>query len=853
MNVLRKLTAQSVLKNKKRSIATVVAVILSTALIVGTAGLCTSALFSFAESARYQVGDFHVTVTDVPKAEASLVTRNANVARSFYTRALGYAVLPGGLNEDKPYVYVVAGGKEAFDGSFGIHLLSGRLPENENELLVSDHVIYNGGVKLKPGDTLTLELGARVTAEGKALPQSRGYGYDGPESIENTQTRTYTVTGVCQRPDWQVEHYSAPGYTCYTYTEDPLAGDTVNVSFTLASARKYDTARAQILGALSSYGDVIVNQDLLKVQGALGADMLHMILAVGAMITLIIMVTSVFVIRNSFAISVAEKTKQYGVLASVGATSKQIEKTVLLEGLYYGAVGVPLGVLSGVGAIALLLKIVSGILGNMIEGFRFTYRMPWYIAVGAAALAAVTIFFSALLPAKRAGKLPPVEAVRQTDQVRVRPRELRVSRLTEKLFGVGGVIAAKNLKRSRKKYRTTVVSLVLSVTMFVSLASFIGYAKKSLHSKFHNTAYELSLYSSEEENSVTVYNAVVSEFGLTDWAYSYRASGYYSVDTYGAANLRRYVEDTIRQQLKESAEMTEAQLRQAYETMPLEVFAVSEPYFTRWLASMGVNAPAKDAAVLCDFSQYMDLSAGDALSFTAFNQFTGEETAYSFPIAAVTRENYPMGGESYTGAWPVLAVSENYFGREAAADSMYLSPLCIHTEDADALEKTITESMFSDARFAGLAIVNSSKNDDETRRILLIAEIFLYGFLTVITLIGVTNIFNTVTTNMNLRRREFAMLKSVGMTSREFSRMIRLESLMYGLKSLFIGLPLGLVGSVAFYLAFREQFLLPWAFPWPAMLASAVFVFAVVGLTMRYAMGKIKKDDIIETIRNENV
>lgn len=851
MNVIRKLTLSSVKKNKKRSIATVIAIILSTALIVGTAGLCVSTLHSVAQSARYQMGDFHVTVNDVPREETFKITQNANVKSSFITYSLGYALLPGGRNEEKPYVFIYAVGDEALSGGFGIHLKEGRLPENDSELLVSAHVVTNGGVKLVPGDTVTLAVGSRVSGDGETLTQITPF--TGDETIENAIARTFTVVGVCERPDWEFEEYAAPGYTCYTYVKDPAAADTVNVSFTLKDARRYDTTREQILNALSSYGSVIINRDLLECQGALSRAYLRLIYTVGGIVTAIIMATSVFVIRNSFAISVSEKTKQYGILASVGATSTQIEKSVLLEGLYFGALGIPLGVLSGMGAVAVLLRVVTAILGDMIKGFRFYYRLPWYLALGAAVLAAVTIFFSAWLPARRAGKIPPVEAVRQTGEIRIRPKEVRVSGLTRKLFGMGGVIAAKNLKRSRKKYRTTVVSLVLSVSMFVSLASFIGYAKKSLHSKFHNTAYELYVYKSEGDDDVSVYDTVVSEFGLQDWACHYGTSGYYSLETYGTEYVRRYVEDTIRRQLKESDEMTEAQLRQAYETLPLEVMAVSEPYFSRWLAALGVEAPAENAAVLCDYSEYTDVSAGDTLSFTAFNQFTGEETDYAFPVAAVTRENYPMGLEDYIGQWPVVAVSIDYFGRKAAADSMFLTSLYIHTEDPDALEQTLTESMFSDVRFAGLAVVNGSTSAEETRRILLIAEIFLYGFLTVITLIGVTNIFNTVTTNMNLRRREFAMLKSVGMTKREFSRMIRLESLLYGMKSLCIGLPLGIVGSLAFYFSFRSQFMLPYVFPWVSMLISAAFVFAVVGLTMRYSMGKINKQNIIETIRNENV
>ena len=142
---------------------------------------------------------------------------------------------------------------------------------------------------------------------------------------------------------------------------------------------------------------------------------------------------------------------------------------------------------------------------------------------------------------------------------------------------------------------------------------------------------------------------------------------------------------------------------------------------------------------------------------------------------------------------------------------------------------------------------------DQQNRIILVISIFLYGFITVITLIGVTNIFNTITTNMILRSKEFAMLKSIGMTNKEFNRMIRLESIMYGTKSLMIGIPIGLALSYAIYksVAIKTNygFMIPW---WPIII-SIIFVFIIVRITMKYSLDKINKQNIVETIRNDNI
>ena len=137
--------------------------------------------------------------------------------------------------------------------------------------------------------------------------------------------------------------------------------------------------------------------------------------------------------------------------------------------------------------------------------------------------------------------------------------------------------------------------------------------------------------------------------------------------------------------------------------------------------------------------------------------------------------------------------------------------------------------------------------------IVLVVSIFLYGFIGVITLIGITNIFNTITTNMNLRKKEFAMLKSIGMTKKEFNRMIRLESIFYGVKSLIIGIPIGLVLSYGMYNMFKNSMEMEYVLPYKAIIVAIVFVAVVIGIIMRYSMSKINKQNIIETIRNDNI
>ena len=862
MDVIRKLTFASVKKNKKRSIATVIAVILSTALICGTAGLCTSALKSFQQSAVYQVGDFHMTVENVPRAETAQITENAQVNDFFYTQSLGYALLEGSKNEEKPYVYVTALSSRALSGGWGVHLLEGRLPENGNELLIGEHIRTNARVSIGVGDTITLTLGRRLGAGGEPLTQEVPFGMG--ETIAPAEERTFTVVGVVQRPDREIESFSAPGYSCFTYASDELlaAADPVNVSFTLKNARNYDSFSAALAQNLPEHGALLINKDLLEYSGALSEHTTQFILRVGAGITLIIMLTSIFVIRNSFAISVSEKTRQYGILASVGATAKQIRKSVLFEGLIFGLIGVPIGIGSGIFAIAVLLKIVNKLMGDLVNGLEFVYYLPAVFALASAVLAAVTIFFSAYIPARRAGKIPPIEAVRGSREVKISRREVRVSPLTQKLFGMGGVIAAKNLRRSRKKYRTTVVSLVLSVAVFISLSSFVGYLKKSVQNQFEDLSYNLAVQLPDHtEDAEALYEELAEAAGTQDYAYYYYVGAYCDLAACAAPATRAEYDAMMKETLEtvdfsNPETLPESYYRDYYSKMFITAVTYNDAYFSRYLTETGAAPTDETVAVLCDLNGHTSIKSGDEVPFFfALGEADSADTPYAeipVKIAKVVSEGHPKGLEGYNANEVCLILPESFLDAESLA-FREPSSLFINAEDLNAAESRLTERISSDPRLTGAAVYNQQTDADEQNRVILIAEIFLYGFITVITLIGVTNIFNTVTTNMNLRQKEFAMLKSVGMTKREFNRMIRLESLLYGLKSLCFGIPLGILGGAAFYVLFRDEFRLAYVFPAASVLLSAVFVFAIVGLTMYYSLSKINKQNIIETIRNENI
>ena len=474
MNVLNKLTKKNLLLNKKRTVVTIIGIMLSTALVCAVAGLVTSAQQTFVNLIKNSDGDYHISFSNVPQEQQKYIIQNNAVDSYYVTKELGYSKLESIQNEDKPYIYVVAMNENAFEkGAY--KLIEGRMAQNENEIVIPQHLIDNGRVKINVGDKIALNVGTRELMDGSKLNQknpylassSKEYIYqetgkagdskDYEEQIVDGQKKEYTVVGIMKRPG--VEPYSAPGYTAVTYSNDgknvgnaektvlantKSATTIANFYVTLKNPKEYENVMNQIKNTIETENEseieVEANVDLLRFEGVLSESTLGVLYRIAGVIIVIIVVSSVFVIRNSFSISVSEKTKQYGMLASVGATKKQIKRSVLLEGLYIGIIAIPLGILLGIVAIIILLWIVNLLMGDMMEGTEFVYNVPGMAILISVVISGITIFLSCLIPAIKASRIPPIEAIRGTDDIKIKTRKIKTSKLTKKLFGIGGVI-----------------------------------------------------------------------------------------------------------------------------------------------------------------------------------------------------------------------------------------------------------------------------------------------------------------------------------------------------------------------------------------------------------------------------
>ena len=610
---------------------------------------------------------------------------------------------------------------------------------------------------------------------------------------------------------------------------------------------------------------------MLRYKGfALSDEYMRMLLSLAVIIIVIIAISSIFVIRNSFAISITEKTKLYGMLASIGATSKQIRHNVLFEGFVLGIIGIPAGILLGVGVIALLVVILNALLENMLNGISFVYAVPWWVAVISAVMSAVIILFSTLSSAFRASRIAPITAIRGNNDIKInKKKSYKSPKFIKKLFGVGGEIAYKNLKRSKKKYRTTVISIIITVAMFISISTFIEYGLKIAGDHFKDISYNITVHANDKlsyDEYENVYKRIIAD---TDINSSIKACENYYGNIVGLTDY--YTEDA------KAAELSGGDL--AY------VFGVDNKSFKEYVTALGYNYDdVKDKALITnDFKYYnsdnilikgkeFDLPMNTVVklypngtpSYTEDDikeiQKTDPDFVYnpddykSVDLVIYDTINKEVPGSIVSSIMSTLnegsvLVSEDYFKKLFAEDNDHTTGVIV----IDSADPVNTVEYINNLDIENLDVFNINEQKEQMNAIVLIIAIFAYGFIIVISLIGITNVFNTINTNMRLRSKEFAMLKSIGMTKKEFNRMIRLESLFYGLKSLLIGVPLGLLGGYAIFKATGNTIMLDYSFPTMAVLISIVFVFFVVWLIMKISISKVNKQNIIETIRNDNI
>lgn len=821
MNILNELTVKSLKKNKRRTVLTIFGILLSVALITAITTFVSSMQGSLVDFAKKNSGNYHILVENVPKDKQKYLLHNEKAEKKIVIQTIGNAKplslqYEEGVNEENATKIKVRAVKKENFSDLGMILQSGKFPQSENEIVIPEHFRGDYTTKIRVGDKLKLNI-------------------DGKE-------KEYTVSGISGMS--AVEFHSEEGMlgcSLFTISDDEKISENIDVAMLMKNPKDTFAFREMLEKELGLH-ELQINNILLDFQGAVvNANVLVVLKVLAGMVIGIILLTSIFVIKNSFDISITERLKQYGMLVSVGATSKQIRKNVLFEGVVLGIIAIPLGVLLGVGAIWCTLQVVMKILEGTSFGGEVELKM--YVSVVAiliaVAIAIVMIYISSLIPAKKAQKVSPMEAIREAKDTKLEAKKLRTSKLFRKVFGIEGEIARKNLKRSRKKYRTTVFSIFISIVLFLSISSVRIYGQEMQNMKFAKMDYNLIAHYDEDD--------------LGKQGEIFRRAS--KVDGVKKAEIVKvWIGDPKNISFTKTAEKSRGIEEFTQEEKDKEAqyvfYSLSNETYKAFAKELGLSyEEVKDKGILCDTSiSFVRDKEDEKAKKTKYHELAvkeGEKLQFDGGEIEIAgrADRLPFTQNFYYGV--NVIVSEEWMShRDFRYDGLYI--------DAEDTMK-VRENMEKITGKDGWTYMDFAEQARENNSINLIISIFLYGFVAVISIIGITNVFNTITTNVALRSREFATLRSVGMTDKEFKKMIWYESFLYGTKSLLYGVPVGLGLSYIFYRQFTNILEMSYIVPYQQVIICILFVFIIVCLTMQYAVKKVEKQNIIETIRSENI
>lgn len=862
MNIVNKLTIRHLKQNKKRTLVTIIGVIISVAMVTAVATLG----FSFMDLMQRQTiasdGEWHVQYKNVNRDQLQAITADEESEKVILSRDIGYSFLEGSENDYKPYVFVKEYNSDGFK-QFPIELSHGRLPESPNEVVLSEEIALNSKVEYKLGDSLLLELGDRKSPDGaKILTQNDLLQIENGELLESLnikQTKNYTIVGFIKRPTW--EPAWSPSYSILTYLDEHAISkkNTVNATVVLKKVKRslYENAEKVAKENNIPLKSITYNNDLLHYYGLTNNNGLkNTLLSLSVIIMAVIIIGSVSLIYNAFAISVSERSRHLGMLSSVGATKRQKRNSVFFEGVIIGLISIPIGIISGIAGIGVTFlfinSIIQGALGVTEKLMVTVTPVSILIACG---VSAITIFISTFVPAMRASKISAIDAIRQTTDVKLTRKAVKTSKFIRGLFGIEAEIGLKNLKRNKRRYRATIFSLVISIVLFLSVSYFTASLKKSL--ELSQSGVDFDIQVSIEDGRDELIEKITSLRDVTKF------------NVIKELNTTSMIkESAIANELKEMVEAGETSLENGQYPYYIRLHALSEDALKSYAKVVGtdvnkLNNPEHIAGIIVDTITYEDMNAGKFVETKAIHTKIGEKinllyadweteeqtTLENIEVAAMT-DQYPMGVQSGGVGGLDIIVSEqvmkkltNQLPTPEIATSIYL-------KSSDPLK---TQQEMEEMKEKGLSVYNVFQQRQQEEQMIMLMSVFTYGFIVLITAISIANIFNTISTSIALRKREFAMLKSVGMTPKSFNKMINYESIFYGVNSLLFGLPISVIVMYLIYKGTMNSFSYSFSLHWFSLLYCLIAVFVIVISAMLYSSTKVKKENIIDGLKQESI
>lgn len=856
MNIANKLTYRHLKENKGRTVVTTLGICVSVAMITAVFVAMASFLNLFGEIGKISSGNWDACYYHLSQSQIEQVEKDGRISKV----GLKYGSENMSFQIKNPTSYkrgtaeMIIGDKSYFEmvltGNF-----DGKVPANENEVAVEKDFLDKNGMKdAKVGDKIVLTQGQRQLDDGSYVT---GSNFNKDEKfVPSGDEKEYTITAILHTNP--ATKYSS---VWRGISEDEIKSGDICAYITLA--KQNSSAYSTIEAIQNDYKiDVYqANEDVLAsyLSGRQDGFLVTM-LPIVLVVLILIVIASVMLIYNAFGMSLSERVRYLGMLASVGATKSQKRKSVYFEGAILGAIGIPVGILAGILGIGITLKLVGHkiISTGMIAGvndsnMQMKTVVPAWAIIGIILVSIFTIFISAFIPARKASKITPIDAIRQRQEIKVKPKKLKAPKYIKKIFGYEGELAYKNLKRNGKKSRLITVSIALSIVLFISCNYFCGmFIQASGYEK--TIPYQIyTVISLEHKKDL---EDALDKMQNVDKYYVDMVNSNYSLGKKG--NLK----DTDIKNLSHYNSSYAKLFENGSVTMAIHYIDDSE--FNKLCQNNDIDYNSfYGKNVKCLLLNNLTHKQDTSKVFN--NSIIGQHIAERDEFVNEGDEplDFEVGGlvkydknslpcsfvpANVVGVFVPYSQYVNVIEKGLEPNDVRLA-MCIETDEHKEVAENLT-TLLNENDFGGSYVSDNVDILETMNTVIFIIQVFVYGFITLISLITIANIINTISANIALRRKEFAMLKSVGTTPKGFSKMVSLESVFYALKAVIFGVPISVLISVVLNKMLGESSI-PYHFDIKLYLSVIIVVFVLILITMIYSVRKLKSDNIIEALKED--
>lgn len=954
MKVMTSFTIKSLRTSTARTVVTIAGVALAAALLVAVLSSYVSATDYLLRNETTANGTWMSSVIvpdDATSRDEIAAARSASDVEALATlQDVGFAGLSDNQRLTLGTYLPILTSTGSLDEVCGVHLAEGRMPQNPGEIALPG--IWQRNSALALGDSVTLDVGSRravlapgeqgsmsgasfavddydpefepkgyTVEDGSSLNSSMGYldsaddngKFD--EELVGVQSRTFTVVGFIETASWGT--MTGVGPAALTF-DDTATGDIeVFLDITGVSTVKQVRERtAELFGD----ADIETHVNLLRYMGISDhGSIWETFFYLVVILAVIIMVACISLIYNAFAISVNERMRQFGLLASIGASKRQLRRAVLLEGVIIAVIGVPVGIAVGLGACAGIFAWLGNAIADILGGqwSSFYLVVDWRVVLFAVVLTALTVLASVWIPALRAAHVSPIDALRQSSTIKLSARAVRASGGHGKLalwkrrgvsgtvFGIGGQLASINHKRNASKGRAASVSLALAIILLMTAGSFSSqlgmFTKVAGNLSDADVTMTVSLEPTDERASASeaieavgadVYAQASAVQGMTPlgWALVSTQGAFVPLPMAGSA-----WKDTV------------APSCIVDESVPTSLFVAYLPAdeFAAYAKDNGVELPeSSDApaaiAVREGYSNTGSMYSYDELftqtgTIDIVTGIRGDDAATAGIMVTDTADD---GAE--TLEFMRWVKGEGYTDQKLASDELERTPVeivglaerrpaCVTSsdgvmivvsmedagtlplvgatnnlnfsagfdaDDSEAAVKALTplSTVFEDAgyKISFNQVMDNAAQEQSMAMMVTVVNVFCFLFSFILTLIALANVFNTVTNGLILRKREFAVMESIGMGAHQFRSMIGCECVGYGLRGLIPGIIVSFGVSYLLYLALGISMRgLPYTPPWTYLVLGCGLVIVVMAASVLYGLHRCRKGDIVEALRIE--